>query len=235
MKDYLERGLSALGIAPPVGAVEQLLCYAQRLVEQNEVMNLTAITEPLKIAELHFLDSAALLSLVDLDGKRLIDVGTGAGFPAVVLKILMPSLDVLLLDSLQKRLLWLDGLCAELGLAGISTLHSRAELGSRDPALREQFDFATARAVASLPMLTELCLPYVKVGGEFLAMKTGHEEAEMQATLPLLESMGGLVTSVQDYRLPESEVSRRLIRISKQIPTPASYPRSWSKIKQTKI
>lgn len=233
MQAYLERGLAELGLTPPPGAMAQLLTYCDRLLEQNKHMNLTAITEPHKVAELHFLDSAALLSLCDLRGASLIDVGTGAGFPGVVLKILEPSIQLTLLDSLQKRLLWLESLCEELGLEGVQILHGRAEERAHEPALRDAFDFATARAVASLPMLCELCLPYVKPGGMFLAMKTAQERED--GTLPSLQHLGGGTPLVRDYTLPASEVSRRLLAIPKEQETPAGYPRKWSKIKQLKI
>lgn len=235
MRDDLERGLYQLGLTPPEGAIDKLLLYCDRLLEQNKVMNLTAITEPHKVAELHFLDSAALLSHCDLKNASLIDVGTGAGFPGVVLKILEPTLKLTLLDSLQKRLLWLEGLCRELELEGVTILHGRAEELSHQSAYRDHFDFATARAVAALPLLCELCLPYVKPGGSFLAMKTGHEEEEMKRAASLLPLLGGGSVAITDYRLPESEVSRRLLRIQKLRATPPDYPRKWAKIKKANI
>lgn len=235
MREYLQRGLYQLGLTPPEGAIDQLMLYCERLLEQNKVMNLTAITEPHKVAELHFLDSAALLTHCNLKNASLIDVGTGAGFPGVVLKILEPTLKLTLLDSLQKRLLWLEGLCRELGLEGVTILHGRAEELSHQKAYRDQFDFATARAVAALPMLCELCLPYVKPGGAFLAMKTGHEEEEMKRALSLFPLLGGGSVEAVDYHLPESEVSRRLLHIQKERATPPDYPRKWAKIKKANI
>lgn len=235
MREYLERGLTTLGITPPPGAIDQLMLYCERLLQQNQVMNLTAITEPSKVAQLHFLDSAALLTHCELKNCSLIDVGTGAGFPGVVLKILEPTLRLTLLDSLQKRLLWLEGLCQELGLADVTILHGRAEELSHQSTYRDQFDFATARAVAALPMLCELCLPYVKPGGAFLAMKTGHEEEEQRKAEALLPLLGAGEIHSMDYLLPESEVSRRLLCIEKQRATPATYPRKWAKIKKANI
>jgi len=232
MRAYLTRGLAALGLTPPEGAVDQLLLYCERLLEQNKVMNLTAITEPMKVCELHFLDSAALLSLCDLKGASLIDVGTGAGFPGIVLKILEPSIALTLLDSLNKRLLWLETLCTELGLSDVSFLHGRAEDHAHDPKYRDRFDFATARAVAALPMLCELALPYVRPGGAFLAMKTGHDTQELALAAPILRELGGGEILRYDYSLPESEVSRCLLRIPKMLATPQGYPRKWAKIKQ---
>ena len=171
MREQLERGLAALGIVPPAGAVEGLERYGALLLEQNQVMKLTAITDPAQVAALHFLDSAALLGCADLAGASLVDVGTGAGFPGMVLKLLVPDLRLSLVDSLGKRLDWLSSVCAELGLTGVTIRHARAEELSREAGWREGFDFATARAVADLRVLTELCLPYVRVGGRFLAMK----------------------------------------------------------------
>lgn len=231
MQDHLKRGLAALGLTPPPTALDQLQLYYTRLVEQNKHMNLTAITEPQRVAELHFLDSAALLAQQPLAGYSLIDVGTGAGFPGVVLKILQPDLQLCLLDSLQKRLIWLEALCQELGLTGLRFVHGRAEELGHAPDLREQFDFATARAVASLPLLCELCLPFVRKGGQFLAMKAERGEEELQKALPLLHTMGGGEVTLCDYALPESSVRRCLVRVEKNLPCPANYPRKWSKIK----
>ena len=184
----LEQGLPALGLEPPAGAVERLDRYAQLLLEKNQVMNLTAITEPEQVARLHMLDCAALLNVCPLEGRRLLDVGTGAGFPGMVLKILVPSLDVTLLDSLNKRLDWLAETCGALGLHGVRTVHARAEEKSHDPAFREQFDAVTSRAVAELRTLCELCLPYVKVGGVFLAMKSVDSDGELSAAGPAMET-----------------------------------------------
>ncbi len=229
---YLEEGLAALGLHPPDGAVDRLLHYKERLIEKNQVMNLTAITAPLEVARLHFLDSAALLAQCDLDGKTLIDVGTGAGFPGLVLKILVPDLQLTLLDSLQKRLLWLEDLCRELSLE-VSFVHGRAEEVSHDSAYRDRFDVATARAVANLPLLCELCLPYVKPGGAFLAMKTGREdEQELRQAQELLPQLGAGQPVAIDYALPGGEaLARRLLRMEKETPTPPGYPRKWSKLK----
>jgi 16S rRNA (guanine527-N7)-methyltransferase len=232
MRAPLEEGLTALGITPPPGAVEALLLYARRLLEQNQVMNLTAITDPLGVCELHFLDSAALITQVRLEDSTLIDVGTGAGFPGLVLKLLVPSLRLTLLDSLGKRVTWLEGLCQELGLADVTCLHGRAEEAGHNPALREQFRWATARAVAALPVLSELCLPFVAPGGAFLALKSEHSEGELSDASALLPLLGGGTPRSMDYTLPLTGVPRRLIEIPKLAGTPSQYPRKWSKIKR---
>ncbi len=231
----LEAGFSALGLAVTPRQTEQLLTYGELLLAQNRVMNLTAITQPLEVAKLHFIDSAALLSMEPLAGKSLIDVGTGAGFPGIVLKILEPTLQLTLLDSLQKRLFWLETVCGALELEGVTLLHRRAEEGGREEGLRDAFDVATARAVASLPQLAELCLPYVKPGGVFLAMKAGGDTQELEAAGAMIEKLGGGAPQARDYALPLSGAARRLVWVSKISPTPEGYPRKWAKIKGAKI
>lgn len=159
MKTILTSGLAQLGLDTPPQAADQLAQYGQMLLEKNQVMNLTAIREPEQVARLHMLDCAALAGLVDLKGKTLIDVGTGAGFPGLPLKILVPSLELTLLDSLNKRLDWLEEVTGTLRLEGVRTVHARAEEQALVKGFRDSFDFATARAVADLRILCELCLP----------------------------------------------------------------------------
>lgn len=228
----LEAGLPALGVEPPAGAVERLDKYARLLLEKNQVMNLTAITEPEQVARLHMLDCAALLSVCDLSGKRLLDVGTGAGFPGVVLKILVPSLEVTLLDSLQKRLDWLEEICGALGLDGVRTVHARAEEHSRDGAFREQFDVVTSRAVAELRTLSELCLPYVKPEGVFLAMKSVDSDGELSAAQDAIAILGGRLEEKRDYQIPGTNVRHRVLVLKKIAETPKKYPRTFAKIKK---
>ena len=160
MEATLRNGLAALGLPSP--AAPQLLDFARRLLEKNQVMNLTAITEPQDVATLHFLDSAALLTLADLKGKSVVDVGTGAGLPGMPLKILEPSIRMTLLDSLGKRITFLQEVCNELGLQNVQCVHARAEEFAAEH--RQSFDFAVSRAVANLSVLCELCLPLVKAG-----------------------------------------------------------------------
>ena len=188
MEQIISSGLEELGLTAqvPEDAPAMLSRYGQRLLEKNQVMNLTAIRVPEGVARLHMLDCAALLKYCDFQGKTLIDVGTGAGFPGLVLKTLVPSLDVTLLDSLNKRLDWLDETAQALKLSGVRTLHARAEEQALAKGFRDSFDFAAARAVADLRVLCELCLPFVKVGGRFLAMKsTGQDAKELMTTLLL--------------------------------------------------
>lgn len=234
LKNTLTQGLAALGLTPPGDAVEKLGLYCDLLLEQNKVMNLTAITDPAEVVRLHFLDSAALLPAKVLQGKRIIDVGTGAGFPGVVLKILDPTIDVTLLDSLGKRVEWLQTLCDQLELEDITCLKGRAEDLSRMPIHREQYDGAVSRALASMPVLAELCLPFVKQGGLFLAMKSNKTDEEIDAARPIIGTLGGESPFVMDYRLPGEESYRRIVTVYKKTSTPAAFPRKWSKIKENK-
>ena len=231
----LERGLTELGLNPPPEAVERLDRYARLLLEKNQVMNLTAITAPDQVATLHMLDCAALLRFCDLDGKRLVDVGTGAGFPGMVLKILCPSLEVTLLDSLNKRLEWLEEVCRELNLSGIRTVHARAEEHSHRPDFREQFDLVTSRAVAALPVLAELCLPYLRTGGQFLAMKSVDSEAELAEAGAAVRMLGGETERSEIYQIPETQVRHRLIIIKKVEKTEKKFPRTFAKIKKNPL
>lgn len=235
IEPLLERGLPALGVEPPAGAVEQLDRYARLLLEKNQVMNLTAITEPEQVARLHMLDCAALLRVCPLEGGRLLDVGTGAGFPGVVLKILAPALEVTLLDSLNKRLDWLAETCDALGLEGIRTVHARAEERSHDPAFREGFDAVTSRAVAELRTLSELCLPYVRPGGVFLAMKSVDSDGELSAAGAAIEVLGGQLEAVRDYAIPGTDVRHRVIVVKKISETPKKYPRPFAKMKKNPL
>jgi len=235
IESLLSEGFQALGLAVPPEAPSLLDGFAQMLLKKNEVMNLTAITEPEAVARLHMLDCAALLNYADLNRKSLIDVGTGAGFPGAALKILVPSLEVTLLDAQRKRVDFLSEACQGLGLEGIRAVHGRAEELGRDAAYRERFDFAAARAVAALPMLCELCLPFVRVGGAFLAMKSVECGAELEQSAHAIESLGGELGGVHDYAIPGGDVTHRLIVIHKIRPSPEKYPRSFGRIKKSPL
>lgn len=231
MKEILTAGLQDLQL--PTAGVDALMQYADALLETNKVMNLTAITDPTDVATLHFLDSAALLKLADFNGKRVVDVGTGAGFPGMPLRILEPSIRLTLLDSLGKRIHFLQGVCDQLGFADVACVHARAEEFAAQH--RESFDIATSRAVASLPLLTELSLPLVKVGGYFLPMKAVDSDEELSSAARAISILGGRLKEVKDYRIPGTEVTHRLVVIEKVKPSPAKYPRAFAKIKKAPL
>ena len=234
MKDNIKNGLAELGQADqvPADAAEKLARYGQLLIEKNQVMNLTAITDPEQVAKLHMLDCAALLNYADFKGKTLIDVGTGAGFPGLPLKILVPELEITLLDSLNKRVNWLNEVISELGLTGITAIHARAEEQALVKGFRDSFDFVTARAVADLRLLGEICLPYAKVGGTFLSMKSVGSDEELQNAAHAVKFMGGRVRGSQDYTIPGTDVTHRVLLIDKVAPTLKGYPRRWAKIQK---
>ena len=234
MKDIIKNGLAELGLADqvPADAAEKLARYGQLLIEKNQVMNLTAITDPEQVAKLHMLDCAALLNYADFKGKTLIDVGTGAGFPGLPLKILVPELEITLLDSLIKRVNWLNEVISELGLTGITAIHARAEEQALVKGFRDSFDFVTARAVADLRLLGEICLPYAKVGGTFLSMMSVGSDEELQNAAHAVKFMGGRVRGSQDYTIPGTDVTHRVLLIDKVAPTLKGYPRRWAKIQK---
>ena len=234
MREIIAAGLARMeltGRVPPT-APDQLAEYGRLLLEKNQVMNLTAIREPDLVARLHMLDCAALLGCADFEGRTLIDVGTGAGFPGLPLKILIPSLEVTLLDSLNKRVDWLGEVSGQLGLTGVRAIHARAEEQAQVKGFRDGFDFATARAVADLRLLAELCLPFVKVGGQFLAMKSLAADEELEGAARAIKMMGGRVRDVVDYAIPGCDVTRRVVVIDKVAPTLKGYPRRWAKIQK---
>ena len=236
MEARITQGLSGLGLTPPPGAAARLAEYGRLLLEQNQVMNLTAITDPDQVVDLHFLDSAALLTLgLDFRGKSLIDVGTGAGFPGLPLKLLEPTLELTLLDSLGKRVHWLETVCEALSLDGVTCLHARAEEQALLPGFRDSFDFAASRAVASLELLCELCLPYVRPGGRFLAMKSVDSGPETDRAARAIAKLGGRLLPSVDYAIPGTQVRHRVVVVEKLSSTPKGYPRRWAKIQKAPL
>lgn len=233
MKDILTRGLEALSL--PIDSVPQLEQYASLLLEQNRYMNLTAITNPEQVARLHMADSAALLHAADFSGKRVLDVGTGAGFPGLVLRLIEPSISLTLLDSLGKRISWLQQIAPELGAADVTAIHGRAEELARSAEFREQFDIVTSRAVADLGTLCELCLPFLRPGGVFLAMKGPDCREEKNAAGRCISILGGQLRQDYVYTIPETEVTHCVVRVEKTRPTPAKYPRRFAQIKKSPL
>ena len=230
-QELLAQGLRTYGLDE--SRSELLLRFAEALLEKNKVMNLTAITDPTDVAQLHLLDCAAVLTFADIKGKSLVDVGTGAGFPGMPLQIMEPTAKCTLLDSLGKRIKFLQEVCDELSLSHTRCVHARAEEYARDH--REQFDFATSRAVAALNVLCELALPMVKVGGAFLAMKSVDSDEELRQAKSAIAQLGGSVESVQDYTIPGTDVTHRLVTIRKVKPTPHAFPRAFARIKKNPL
>ena len=215
--------------------LKQLDTYASMLVKTNEVMNLTNITDDEGIAVRHFVDSLTLVPYIKAEQEKasredisVIDVGTGAGFPGIVLKIALPGIRLTLLDSLRKRLNFLDEVSSALSLENVVTVHGRAEDAGRDKALREHFDISCARAVANLPVLCEYCLPFVRTGGAFLAMK-GNVDEEQRASNKAVSVLGGKTEKTDRFLLPGTDMNRSVVVVRKIRPTPPGYPRQAGK------
>lgn len=230
MRQTLLAGLPVYSVTLSDGQIDTLCRFGEALIEKNAVMNLTAITEPSAVAQLHFLDCIALLNAADFREKRVIDVGCGAGFPGVPLKIAEPSIRLTLLDSLAKRMNWLSETLPALGVdAEIITARAEEFAAQR----REQYDLATSRAVARLNVLAELCLPYVRVGGKFLAMKGALAQEEVEEARRGIERLGGHVLRIFEY--PVADAVHKAVVIEKLRPTPPQYPRAFAKIKKSPL
>lgn len=231
IKDLLQNYIKDYKITLTGNQYEQFQKYFELLAEWNEKMNLTAITDESGVALKHFADSLSLLNFVDIpQNSSLADVGTGAGFPGVVLKIARPDIKLTLIDSLNKRLVFLGEVCAQLGIEA-ELIHSRAEDGARDEKLRESFDFAVSRAVARMNVLSEYCLPYVKVGGAFCAMKGAQANEEFKESLNAINTLGGKLEKKYFFELPENGGERAIAVVRKVKNTPQKYPRQSGKIK----
>lgn len=216
--------LKAIGIELSVEQLEQFLTYYEMLIEKNKVMNLTAITDFDEVLEKHFEDSLSLIQAVDLEkSQAVIDLGTGAGFPGIPLKIAFPNLQITLADSLNKRILFLDDVIRELGLTGIDTVHGRAEDLAKNSDYREKFDLCVSRAVANLSTLSEYCLPFVKIGGKFISYKAGECDEEVAASKSSVFLLGGKISDIKKFELGES--GRAFVIIDKVSGTPKKYPR----------
>ena len=223
--EILEKGCQELGITLDDTQEHQFIQFYEYLVEKNKVMNLTGITEFDEVLVKHFLDSLCCVKATDMTkAKKVMDIGTGAGFPGVPLKIAFPHIEACLLDSLNKRVKFLEETFALLGLENITAIHGRAEEFAKNKAYREQYDLCVSRAVSGLATLSEYCLPYVKKGGIFVSYKSGSVQEEVEAAKRAVEILGGKIRDVQYFELP-GEIGRSLVVIEKIKNTPARYPR----------
>lgn len=226
--DYqiLEQKLGELGIEQDQNQLERFHKFYQLLIEWNKVMNLTGITEYEDVVEKHFVDSLSIIKAIDLSRiHTVIDVGTGAGFPGIPLKIAFPHLRVVLLDSLNKRIKFLDEVISQLGLTEICTIHGRAEEYARKEEYREQFDLCVSRAVANLSTLSEYCLPYIQVGGIFIPYKSGEIDDEVEQSKKAVRILGGNIKEVMKFELPGTDIHRSFVLIHKEQHTQKKYPR----------
>ena len=228
MTELLKNGFSAMKLSVSDAQIAQLEDFTARMLETNKVMNLTRITDPKEIAEKHLLDCASLLQAADFSKKSVVDVGCGAGFPGMPLHILCPSCDLTLLDSLGKRIRFLQGCIDAMNLSDIEAVHARAEEFAAKH--REQYDFAVSRAVAQLNVLAELSLPLVKQGGAFIAMKSKDTNEELERAKKAIRLLGGEIEKIIDYTIPHTEITHRLVVIRKKNHTPKQYPRPFRKI-----
>lgn len=226
MSELFRKKAEELGITLTLEMQEKFDAYYELLVEWNKVMNLTGITEYEEVNEKHFLDSLALVKAECMENiSSVIDVGTGAGFPGIPLKIVFPHLKVTLLDSLNKRIKFLNEVIGKLNLKDIETIHGRAEDFAKQKEYREEYDICVSRAVANLSTLSEYCLPYVKKGGSFISYKSGEVDEEIKASQKAVKILGGSVEDVVKFTLPGSDIGRSFVKIKKLENTPKKYPR----------
>ena len=226
MSQIFENKLNELGITLTDKQKQQFDKFYELLVEWNKVMNLTGITEYEEVNEKHFVDSLSIVKAIDIEKvKTVIDIGTGAGFPGIPLKIAFPHLKVVLLDSLNKRINFLNVVIAELGLTDIKTIHGRAEDYAKQTEYREKFDLCVSRAVANLSTLSEYCLPYVNIGGMFISYKSGEIDEEMEKSKKAVQILSGNLENTVKFQLPGTEIGRSFVKIKKIKNTAKKYPR----------
>lgn len=221
-----EKDIESLGITLTSNQIEQFIIYYEMLAEWNQFMNLTAITEYEEVMKKHFIDSLSLVKAYSLDDNiSVIDVGTGAGFPGLALKIAFPNLNITLLDSLNKRIQFLNAVIDKLGLVDVNAVHGRAEDYAKPDKLREKFDLCVSRAVANLSTLSEYCLPFVKIGGQFISYKSEKFVEEKESAEKAISILGGKFEKHIEFKLPDSDIYRSLLIVSKVSETPKRYPR----------
>ena len=231
LEEKLISGMAEYGLSVDDTVLNAFRRYYELLEETNKVMNLTAISGEEDVATLHFLDSLALLKVINFENAKVIDIGSGAGFPGIPLKIGCPSVKLTMLDALQKRVGFMAEVCEEAGLDA-EPIHGRAEEFGQKKEYREQFDFAVSRAVASMNMLAELCIPFIKEGGCMLAMKSIESEDEIKSAEECLKKLGCVIERFVDYTVPHTDVTHRCVVIRKVSPTPKQYPRRFAKIQK---
>lgn len=230
-QEQMNRELNYLNIQLTEQQIQQFYQYYQMLIERNKVMNLTSITEEKQVITKHFVDSLSIVLALPklLDGNEkeisLIDVGTGAGFPGIPIQIAFPQCRVVLLDSLNKRIKFLQEVCEELGLNQIQAVHGRAEDFGRNPKFRERFSVCVSRAVAHLSVLSEYCLPFVQIGGRFISYKSGEVEMEVQEAEQAVKILGGKVEKIHSFTLSETDIKRSFVIIQKEKKMERAYPR----------
>lgn len=228
--DNFRKSLEQLQIELTDKQIRQFLQYYEILIEWNSFMNLTGITEYNEVVNKHFIDSLSLIKVLDVSKSvNVLDMGTGAGFPGIPLKIAFPNLKIVLLDSLNKRIKFLNEVILRLNLENITAIHGRAEDFGKNPLYREQFDLVVSRAVANLTTLSEYCIPYVKKDGYFISYKSGTIQEELEQSKRAIKILGAKLTKVETFILPETEIERSLVMIQKKKETPNIYPRSAGK------
>ena len=224
--ERLRQKAATFGIELSDHQLEQFEKYYEILIEKNKVMNLTAITEKNEVIDKHFADSLALIkSGVELNDQRILDLGTGAGFPGIPLKIAFPNLEIVLLDSLNKRIKFLNEVIETLGLSKITAIHGRAEDFAKQKEYREQFDYVVSRAVANLTVLSEYCIPYVKQDGYFLPYKSGDIQEEAKSAKKAVNILGGKIEDIISFEIPDTDMARTILKIHKTKVTPKRFPR----------
>jgi len=234
VSDIITQGAKELNIILPSEAGAAFEAYQELLKSQGETVNLTAISEAEDVERLHFLDSLALLSVTSFKNAKVIDIGSGAGFPGVPLKIAEPSIDLTLLDATGKRVAFLKKLCSALGI-NATCLHARAEESSHESDKREKYDICVSRAVAKLNILCELCLAFVKPGGLFISMKSTNSDEEITSAQNAINTLGAQLQEYVDYTIPNTDIVHRVVLIRKLSPSPANYPRRFAKISKSPL